>query len=307
MNTATILPKLIDAEENPIELNALKVQDGRGEVVYDEDGTPVGVKASDNVYAMGAYGSRAWKEVEEKGNPDNHGEGSTAGGSANYIQVSAADDVIYRNNIQNISQTSFKDMVIIDRLPDVNDIGVVNTMDQRGSQFKVSWAEGLELYKTDSAGHRTRLNAGEYTIEFSAHPINQAFSESDFEGANADNWHNTWQDGDTSFRIVMDSNFNLDKQETLIIQYGGEIADDAGSLEIAWNSFGYRYTGIEEGAPTLTAEPPKVGVMMEETYELPGTGGFGPAGYLAGGAILTAASCLAGGYRMRRRRERRRR
>ncbi|MBM6948046.1 isopeptide-forming domain-containing fimbrial protein [Mordavella massiliensis] len=307
MNTATILPNLKDAAGNPIELNALKVKDGRGEVVYDEDGTPVGVKASDNVYAMGAYGSRAWKEVEEKGNPDNHGEGSTAGGSANYIQVSAADDVIYRNNIQNISQTSFKDMVIIDRLPDVNDIGVVNTMDQRGSQFKVSWAEGLELYKTDSDGNRTRLNAGEYTIEFSAHPINQAFSESDFEGANADNWHNTWQDGDTSFRIVMDSNFKLNQQETLIIQYGGKIADDAGSLEIAWNSFGYRYTGTDAGAPTLTAEPPKVGVMMEETYELPGTGGFGPAGYLAGGAILTAASCLTGGYRMRRRRERRRR
>lgn len=46
-------------------------------------------------------------------------------------------------------------------------------------------------------------------------------------------------------------------------------------------------------------------ITNEELYELPETGGIGTAIYLAGGVILMMSSCLFGGYRMRRRRERR--
>lgn len=43
------------------------------------------------------------------------------------------------------------------------------------------------------------------------------------------------------------------------------------------------------------------------SYRLPETGGIGTKVYTAGGAILILSSCLLGGYRMRRKRERRRR
>lgn len=45
----------------------------------------------------------------------------------------------------------------------------------------------------------------------------------------------------------------------------------------------------------------------QDDYELPETGGIGTKVYIAGGAILMMSSCLLGGYRMRRKRERRRR
>ena len=69
----------------------------------------------------------------------------------------------------------------------------------------------------------------------------------------------TWQEGDTSFRIVMAEDFQLEGQETLQIRYDGDIEDSAAPGQIAWNSFGYRYTAENT---TLTAEPPKVGVMI---------------------------------------------
>ena len=45
----------------------------------------------------------------------------------------------------------------------------------------------------------------------------------------------------------------------------------------------------------------------QDEYELPETGGIGTKVYIAGGTILMMSSCLLGGYRMRHKRERRRR
>ena len=59
----------------------------------------------------------------------------------------------------------------------------------------------------------------------------------------------------------MADNFQLAPGATLEIIYDGKISDDANPGQIAWNSFGYRYT---VGTITLTAEPPKVGVMIQQ-------------------------------------------
>lgn len=58
-------------------------------------------------------------------------------------------------------------------------------------------------------------------------------------------------------------------------------------------------SGIQAGEITITNQA--------NGYILPETGGIGTKVYIAGGTILMMSSCLLGGYRMRRKRERRRR
>ena len=60
--------------------------------------------------------------------------------------------------------------------------------------------------------------------------------------------------------------------------------------------------GIQRGTITVTNKEDE-----NPSYELPETGGIGTKVYIAGGTILMMSSCLLGGYRMRRKRERRRR
>lgn len=416
VNTAAIYPEQ--------EFDAHKVEDGHGELVRDENGTFTGVQSSAYVYALGAHGSVSWKEIEEKEDSSNWATGTPSAGERNYITVETADDIVtYTNNINNVSSSDFADMVIVDRLPGINDRGAVNWQDQRGSEFSVAYMmDTLQIKVISSDEIETVLDSSSYTVEFSDIPVDQAYSEADFDGTTSNRWHDIWQEGDTSFRIVMADNFQLAPGATLEITYDGKISDDANPGQIAWNSFGYRYT---VGTITLTAEPPKVGVMIQadavirkvvvdsenndlgadadikfdfelykgsssesgellasfevaqggyvrfseitdkegnaislergqsytlrevlsedssyqlkgigpdggqtttgeytftyrgdenliivarnqmNTYELPETGGIGTTGYLAGGAMLMMSSCLIGGYRMRRKRERR--
>lgn len=416
VNTATLSPQQ--------EFDAHGVKDGRGELVKDENGAFTGVTTSAYVFATGGYGSISVKEIEEKDDPTNKASGTPAAGEKNYITVSSAEETVtYTNRVTNISDKAYSDLVIIDRLPALSDRGVVNWQDQRGSEFRVSYLENtLKLTVVQPDGTAETLGEENYTVQFSALPVGTAYQEEDFNNQGAGSgWHSTWQEGDTSFRIVMAKDFQLEGQETLQIRYDGDIEDSAAPGQIAWNSFGYRYTAENT---TLTAEPPKVGVMipsdaiirkevvngqgqvqeanpdvsftfrlykgegtskddllaefkvsqgsyvklseikdtkgqplklesgqtytLEEVlaegssykllgiakegetrqegsytfeyngsvnltiiawnqlgeYELPETGGIGTTGFFTGGAILMAASCLAGGYRMRRKRER---
>lgn len=416
VNTATLIPAG--------DFDAHGVLDGHGELVRDENGEFIGVRSSDYVYALGAFGSVSWKEIEETDDLSNWATGTPETGERNYIVVDTAEDsVTYTNNITNVSSSEFANMVIIDRLPGVNDRGVVNWQDQRGSEFSVAFLGNLSLAVEDSTPNSTPVES--YTIQFSNIGSNEAYTEDDFDGETDESrWHDDWQEGDTSFRIIMTDGFSLKPNETLVIRYEGKISDDANPGQIAWNSFGYRYSA---GGNTtyLTAEPPKVGVMIQSdaiirkvvvdsdntdlgadtginfnfklytgdtvsdetflaefqvsqggyvrlseitdssgqpitlekgatytiqevlnegssyqlvgigsdggqlseesytftytgeanlaivarnmlsTYELPETGGTGTTGYLTGGAILMMSSCLLGGYRMRRKRERR--
>lgn len=416
VNTATLYPE--------DDFNAVGVQDGHGELVRDENGEYSGVKSSAYVYALGDYGSVSWKEIEENVDPENWATGTPESGDLNYITVESSEDIVtYTNNIHNVSRASFHNMVVIDRLPGLNDRGVVNWQDERESEFVVSYImDTMALTVEHEDGSSENVDPEEYTIDFSSIPVDQAYDSDDFYGNTGSGWHETWQEGDTSFRIVMDDEFQLAAGDTLVIRYNGKIAEDANPGQIAWNSFGYRYS---VGDIYLTAEPPKVGVMIEadaiirkvvvdpegselgadenvkfrfrlyhgetvdeesllaefdisqggyvrlsdikdingnnislqkgetytlqevldpdsgyqlvgigmdggqlapenysftytgstnlvivarnkmEAYELPETGGFGTTGYLTGGAILMTSACLLGGYRMRRKRERR--
>ena len=252
-NTATFLPN--DYEK--IDANSVT----HGELVKDENGQYIGVKAADEVNALGQYASLSWKTITEKGTESN-AEPNTARGDdeINYIVVDRDKDVTYTNNVHNSSQTVFKDFVMIDLMPSLNDTGVINQNDIRGSEFTVAFAENLKIYIVSDGNESQEIDS--YKIQYSS---KMSFTDADFKGEDNTEWHDKWQDTDKSFRIVFDEEFRLDPGTTLVVQYDGKLQSDASPGDIAWNSFGYSYRSENQTSTSssyMRAEPPKVGVMI---------------------------------------------
>ena len=145
-------------------------------------------------------------------------------------------------------------------MPFPTDVGVLNQSQRRGSEFTVAYNNELSLTVKDTNGNVTKtLVAGpDYSIQFSD---KVSFTDADTGHEASAEWHDTWASGDRSFRILMNSNFELRPSETLCIQYEGLIGEDVQPGKIAWNSFGYAYE-VEGLGNRLRAEPPKVGVKI---------------------------------------------
>ncbi len=250
-NTATFTPKE--------EFDGTKVE--TGQVVTDTSGKVTGVKASDSVYAMGEYGSFSWKTITEKGNDKNQAVGYDT--SNNYIKIDSENSktVVYTNNINNVSQKKFTNLTILDLMPFSGDTGVLNQSQKRGSEFTVAYNGGLSITLKDANGKeiKTLTEGTDYKIQFSE---KVSFTTADTGHEKSDEWHDTWQATDKSFRILMSDEFTLDSTQILTIKYEGLISGDAQPGHIAWNSFGYAYNAEGYTDNRLSAEPPKVGVKI---------------------------------------------
>ena len=235
-----------------------------GEPIKDSTGTYTGVKASDSVYAMGNYGSFSWKQVEESGKSSNKAVGYDKQNNYIVIENNTAENgdlkkVVYTNNIENVSDYPFSNMVIIDVMPYVGDKGVLN-QENRDSEFAITYAKNLKLVVKDSSGNvSNELTEGsDYTVKYSE---KVGFTQDEWKGITGTDWHDEKTSEDKTFYILMSNSFTLQAGYTLSIQYEGEIEAGARPGQIAWNSFGYGYTASEN---RLTAEPPKVGVMIKK-------------------------------------------
>ena len=226
-----------------------------GDLIKDDNGKYVGVAASDTVYAFGEYATVSWKTIEEKTDSSN---AATCTDSKNYIVVeNNSRDVVYTNNIKNISKNDFTDVVIIDVMPMLNDRGVVNQKEKRGSEFQVLYTGNMKAEIVDSTTGSV-VETPNFTIQYSEA---SSFQEKDFAGEESSKWHDEQTADDKSFRVMFDDDFVLKNGQTLVLTYEGKVDESAVPGAIAWNSFGYQYKCGEE---SLRAEPPKVGVMIPQ-------------------------------------------
>ena len=219
------------------------------------------MKASDSVYALGDYGSFSWKSITEKDNETNYGVGYE---SHNYITIDGetSKDVIYTNNIENVSKNPFQNLVIMDLMPYEGDKGVLNQND-RGSQFSVTFSDNLKIYDKFSESDSNPTDVSGYKVYFSS---KTSFSQAEMKGTLDESvWHHEWQDDDKSFCVVLPTDYKLENSHILTLKYEGTIGEDASPGEIAWNSFGYYYEAQTDSVTQgLRAEPPKVGVMIKK-------------------------------------------
>ena len=241
-----------------------------------EGDTYIGVSSSDYVNMYGAGATVSYKAVQEKDNADNIAYGYNINIGQHKIEIEDKTDLItYTNFIKNLSDGAFRSFVLIDRMPDLNDVGAQNAKQSRGSEFPIHLAGSISLKLQSGDGHtKLNLTADDYTIQYKNQDPSTAFTNDDWDGVSA--WSND-PTGANAFRIVLnpasltakinalDSGYSFDQavfpaEWTLEVSYDAELDPTASWGQTAYNSFGYRYK--ESGGTTLEAEPPMVGVTI---------------------------------------------
>ena len=181
----------------------------------------------------------------------------------NYVEGMQGEDVTYTLNVKNeATTTTIANMVVIDRLPYVGDIGVIAGYG-RGSAFEVSYNGGLVV----SADGSTIKGV---TVQFSSDASTTIGDGAGEWSTEKDNdtveWHNEYQAGDRLIRFQFPADFKLPAGKTVTIQFNGKVpeyVENTGESNIAWNSFAYSYTDEGKTSGILIAEPAKVGVWVK--------------------------------------------
>ena len=181
----------------------------------------------------------------------------------NYVEGMQGEDVTYTLNVKNeATTTTIANMVVIDRLPYVGDIGVIAGYG-RGSAFEVSYNGGLAV----SADGSTIKGV---TVQFSSDASTTIGDGAGEWSTEKDNdtvkWHDKYQAGDRLIRFQFPADFKLPAGKTVTIQFNGKVpeyVENTGESNIAWNSFAYSYTDEGKTSGILIAEPAKVGVWVK--------------------------------------------
>ena len=107
----------------------------------------------------------------------------------------------YTLNVANVSDYEFRNLVLIDRMPEVGDTGVVNTV-ARDSAFQVVNDGKVEM---TAAVNGKEIPADLYAVTYSG---DTEFDDDDFD--NVSTWDDAAGSGTKSFRIAFADDFTLD-------------------------------------------------------------------------------------------------
>ena len=170
----------------------------------------------------------------------------------NYVQGMQGEDVTYELHVKNNSPLSLENFVLIDRLPYVNDIGLVSGY-SRNSAFSVNLASNPEfevkIHRAGTAeGVYETLNGDNYDIHYSTDKtaVLDEYSK-DWVGQND---KMTWTKNTANavdFRIAF-KNIIVNANDEVVITFKGTVpsfVENTGEENIAWNSFAYSYQNKE--------------------------------------------------------------
>ncbi|HBN10837.1 MAG TPA: hypothetical protein DD392_02520, partial [Ruminococcus sp.] len=240
----------------------------------DED-VIAGNKQDNKIYNYANYNivgltTESWKTItyENQGHtgvPHTDPEtdtGNSRNTTHNYVQGVQGEKVTYTINVTNNSPVSIENFTVIDRLPYVNDKGLVSGY-ERNSAFGVQFSEILSV------------KVGDITIESSKYQLSFSTDKTSVLNEYSGDWSGkndvmTWTSDSTNainFRVLIDSSVKVKPNETVVITFKGIVpsyVEKTGISNIAWNSFAYAYQNTEIlGDTVMVAEPAKVGVWVE--------------------------------------------
>lgn len=216
--------------------------------------------------AQDAYTSSI-QSVEEKAKPDNK---VTSTDEKNYISLPSQGSLFtYTLEVKNNTDDAIPRMTLINNLPQTNDNYTFTGAPERGSQFKVGFADepNLTVEVKDANGNWTAVDPSKYTVEYSDKAI--GFNKDDWNGSPTSDWGTERKASSRSLRVNMkDSTDILKGGASLRVRFDAKIAggENPKPGEIAWNTFGYNYrapAGLD-----LEAIPLKVGVKVPAEMQL---------------------------------------
>ena len=160
-------------------------------------------------------------------------------------------------------------MTLINNLPQTNDNYTFTGAPERGSQFKVAFADepNLTVEIKDANGNWTKVDPSKYTVEYSDKAI--GFNKDDWNGSATSDWGTERKASSRSLRVnLKDSTDILKGGASLRVRFDAKIdgGENPKPGEIAWNTFGYNYrapAGLD-----LEAIPLKVGVKVPAEMQL---------------------------------------
>ncbi|WP_322494448.1 SdrD B-like domain-containing protein, partial [Chloroflexus sp.] len=176
---------------------------------------------------------------------------TTPGGMADYQLI-----------ITNTNSVALTNLVLIDILPWVGDVGVVRFNDPRGSEWQpylagpISVPDGATVYYSTTNNPCRNPDLG--LTDINGNPI-------DSPGCVDPQWSTSLPADITTVRSIR-INFGsriLYPQDSVVITWPMRAPVGGTPGQVAWNSFGYRATDIN-GNPLLAAEPPRVGIERGE-------------------------------------------
>ncbi|WP_307738159.1 SpaA isopeptide-forming pilin-related protein [uncultured Varibaculum sp.] len=216
--------------------------------------------------AQDAYTSSI-KSVEEKAKPDNK---VMSTGEKNYISLPSQGSLFtYTLEVKNNTDDSIPRITLIDNLPQTGDNYTFTGAPERGSQFKVGFADepNLTVEVNNGDGTWTTIDPSKYTVEYSDKAI--GFTEKDWDGSATSDWGTERKASSRSLRVnFTDSADILKGGASLRVRFDAKIAggENPNPGDIAWNTFGYNYRA--PGGLDLEAIPLKVGVKVPAEMQL---------------------------------------
>ena len=263
----------------------------QGHVLYreeDEEQVPYAIESGASVTMTAGYTSAAMKQVTQMGLASNTGWSNSDENSI--ILPDKFSKFYYDLYVDLPEDDPTQKLVIIDALPEVGDHSPFVERDLRESEFKVRILgdnPGFTVWSSPNQGSGTKVQLGydQYTLEVTTR---HEFLPEDWEG-NGEGWTTVnlsdgvddaeiaLLDAARAFRVVIvdeilltdphSPDLLMGKNHQVQIRFNGEIETpaEADPGEIAWNSFGYRYTvpiGATGMMTSLNAEPLKVGVQV---------------------------------------------
>jgi len=200
-------------------------------------------------------------------NQDSHNDPITSDGDSrnaigNSVQGMQGEKITYTLSVQNCSSLPLEKFVIIDRLPDQGDTGLISGY-ERNSAF------GMILGEIASVSvNGTELPADMYTVSYSTDKKSSLSKYAkDWAGQNDVMSWTSVSENAANFRIILDESIVVEAGESVVVRFTGYVPDyvgNTGKANAAWNSFAYAYQQqTVYGDQMMVAESAKTGVWVE--------------------------------------------
>ena len=271
--TVTIVAKVRDGAiadyrtyDNHVELtmsNGAKVTAIKGGTSVVEASTLVGTKDFSAVSLAGSFGAGAESTVT-----NSDADSTTGNSEVKFVPVDANGTFRYTLSLQSKSVYDFENLVIIDRMPAVGDVGIINASSVRESEFAVGFAStpNVVVKLVAENGTTTIVDPSNYKVQYKQHGASETFNSSlDFADGGGTDWKNAPEANSSALRVIFINNWKMPARTNLLVEFDA-VVKDASNVSVedtAWNSFGYSYSVTDsQGTVFMRAESAKVGARI---------------------------------------------
>lgn len=234
----------------------------QGNPVYS-NGEISGASANASVYPTTKNGTTAVKSVAEYNNKDNAAFGNDSSNNSNVVKTGTTSEarVQYTCSVTNDSELTYSDFILIDKLPYVNDTGVINSKSTRGSKYRMYFYSREDQYMVVKLDGATLTAGTDYVVEYTT--SNGAYSADVWNGGTLPNQPDL-PNSAYAFRLKLIRSEGFPAGATLTVTFDAHTPSTLTIGGIGWNTFGYAYT--IEGS-RIYAEPAKVGVEVPSVFK----------------------------------------